>query len=280
MSYPPPCAEALQINTTLARRILTGFVYDEVTKFGFERVVVGLSGGVDSSLSCFIGVEALGPPNVTGLSMPYKTSSPQSAQHARAVACMLGIELLEIHITPQMDAYFECFPDADRGRRGNKMARERMTILYDHSMARRALVLGTSNKTEALLGYTTLWGDMACAINPLGDLYKTQVRQLAADMGVPAEIIGKAPSADLWPGQTDEAEIGVTYEEVDRLLYWMIDERMPFDQLVQRGFDPAFIRQVYVRVRDSQYKRRMPIIGKLSSRSLDREFRYSRDWGR
>lgn len=270
----------LHLNTDLARQILAGFVRDEVTKFGFQRVVVGVSGGVDSSLSCCLGAEALGPENVTALFMPYRTSAPESREHAHQVASLLGVELLEIDISPQVDAYFTHFPEADRVRWGNKMARERMTILYDQSMALRALVLGTSNKTETLLGYTTLWGDMACAINPLGDLYKTQVRQLAAALGVPAEIIGKPPSADLWPGQTDEGEMGLTYEEVDRLLYWMIDERMSHEQLVQRGFASEFVRRVHQRVRDSQYKRRLPIIAKLSARALDREFRYSRDWGR
>jgi NAD+ synthase len=159
------------------------------------------------------------------------------------------------------------------------MARERMTILYDQSQAREALVIGTSNKTEALLGYTTLWGDMACAVNPLGDLYKTQVRQLARHLGVPEVILNKAPSADLWAGQTDEGELGFTYEEVDRLLFRLIDLRLRPADLIAEGFDPAFVPRVMRLVRNSQYKRRMPPIAKISQRSIDRDFRYARDWG-
>jgi len=268
-----------EINCEVVRGILTRFIRNEVGKFGFERVVVGLSGGVDSSLSCFLGADALGNQGVIGVLMPYKTSSPESIADARLVVQQLGIQSVEIDITPQIDAYFERFPDADRMRRGNKMARERMTILYDLSMTHKALVLGTSNKTEFLLGYTTLWGDMACAINPIGDLYKTQVRQLAAHLGVPEQIVKKPPSADLWRGQTDEEEMGLKYEEVDRLLFMMIDERRPRAEL-ERQFDPAFVDRVARMVQGSQYKRRLPVIAKISARSIDRDFRYSRDWGR
>lgn len=271
--------EPLQINAELVADILTRFIRDEVTKFDFNKVVVGLSGGVDSSTSCFLAERALGKQGVLAVLMPYKTSSPESVNDARAVVEQLGIESVEIDITPQIDAYFERFPEADRVRRGNKMARERMTILYDMSAKHRALVLGTSNKTEFLLGYTTLWGDMACAINPLGDLYKTHVRHLALHLGVPERIVKKAPTADLWKGQTDEAELGFSYDEVDRLLFAMIDERKPRSEL-EREFDPAFVDRVARLVQSSQYKRRMPVIAKISPRSIDRDFRYSRDWGR
>ena len=270
----------LAINTDLVRRILTGFVQNEAGKFGFTTVIVGLSGGVDSSLSAFVGVEALGQENVFGLFMPYRSSSEESRGHFRMVAEQLGIETLEVDITPQIDAYFERFPEADRLRRANKMARERMTILYDHSMAQSALVLGTSNKTESLLGYTTLWGDMASGLNPLGDLYKTQVRQLARHMGVPEKIVAKSPTADLWPGQTDEGELGFTYEEVDKALYALVDERRAPEDVIAMGFEEAFVRRVQDMVRGSQYKRRMPLVAKVSPRSIDRDFRYARDWGR
>ena len=270
----------LAIDTDLALKMLTGFIQDEVTKFDVLRVVVGLSGGVDSSLSCFLGERALGPEGVIGIIMPYRTSSPASQEDALLVVQQLGIKHLEIPITPQIDAYFERFPDADKTRRGNKMARERMTILYDQSVVHHAFVLGTSNKTESLLGYTTLWGDMACAVNPLGDLYKTQVRQLAAAIGVPEHIIAKPPSADLWPQQTDEGELGLTYAEVDRLLYWLVDRRLSRPRLEELGFAPAFIDRVVTMIRDSQYKRRIPLVAKLSHRSIDRDFRYPRDWGR
>jgi len=271
---------ALEINTELVRAMLVGFIRDETRKVGFSKVVVGLSGGVDSSLSAFLAREALGAEGVIGILMPYSASAPESAADARAVAKQLSIETLEIDITPQIDAYFARFPDADKNRRGNKMARERMTILYDQSAAHQALVLGTSNKTEFLLGYTTLWGDMASAINPLGDLYKTQVRQLARVVGVPEPIVQKAPTADLWAAQTDEGELGFTYEEVDRLLYRLIDERESVEHLLRDGFAPAFVTRVREMVRKSQYKRRLPVIAKVSFRSIDRDFRYLRDWGK
>jgi NAD+ synthase len=184
-----------------------------------------------------------------------------------------------VDISPQVDAYFERFPDADRGRRGNKMARERMTILYDRSWAEHALVIGTSNKTELLLGYGTLFGDMASALNPLGDLYKTQVFALARAMDIPAAVIDKQPSADLWEGQSDEEELGFGYATVDALLYHLVDERRTRAELRALGYDDAFVEDIARRVRVSQYKRRPPIIAKLSARTIDRDFRYPRDWG-
>lgn len=267
-------------NVVLVRRILTRFIADEVRKVGIERVVVGLSGGVDSSLSAMLAAEALGPTNVLGIKMPYRTSSAESLQHADSVASAAGIETMTIDITPQIDAYFDRFPDADRMRRGNKMARERMTILYDHSARWHALVLGTSNKTELLLGYGTLHGDMASAVNPLGDLYKTQVWSLAAHVGVPPEIVDKQPSADLWRGQTDEAELGFGYRQVDQLLYLMVDQRYSTEELIGAGFPESFVRRVTSMVRNSQFKRRLPVIAKISNRTIDRDFRYARDWGR
>jgi len=267
-------------NPPLLRRILTAFIANEVRKVGVERVVVGLSGGVDSALSCMLAAEALGPNNVLAIKMPYRSSSPESRAHADLVIAKAGVASLEIEITPQIDAYFARFPDADRVRQGNKMARERMTILYDHSARWQALVLGTSNKTELLLGYGTLHGDMASAVNPLGDLYKTQVWALAAHVGVPPEIVGKQPTADLWAGQTDEAELGFGYREVDQLLYCMVDLRYSRAELLAAGFPEAFVRRVSEMVRNSQFKRRLPIIAKVSQRTIDRDFRYARDWGR
>ncbi len=267
-------------NPPLLRRILTAFIANEVRKVGVERVVVGLSGGVDSALSCMLAAEALGPNNVLAIKMPYRTSSPESRAHADLVIAKAGVASLEIEITPQIDAYFARFPDADRVRQGNKMARERMSILYDHSARWQALVLGTSNKTELLLGYGTLHGDMASAVNPLGDLYKTQVWALAAHVGVPPEIVHKQPTADLWAGQTDEAELGFGYREVDQLLYCMVDLRYSRAELLAAGFPEAFVRRVSEMVRNSQFKRRLPIIAKVSQRTIDRDFRYARDWGR
>jgi len=276
---PPVIMPELTLDWDLCTKVLTGFIQSEVRRPGFPRVIVGISGGVDSSLAVTLAASAMGPENVWGVSMPYKSSSPESVSHARLIADRLGIHFLEIQITPQIDAYFAAYPDADHIRRGNKMARERMTVLYDHSARLGALVLGTSNKTELLLGYGTLYGDMASALNPIGDLYKTQVRGLAAHLDVPPEIIGKAPSADLWAGQTDEGELGFTYEAVDRLLYYMVDRRYELPALIELGFDAAFVQKVFRRVQSSQYKRRPPIIAKVSARTIDRDFRYPRDWG-
>jgi len=269
----------LDINAELATEILTRFIKEEVNKIGFRHVVVGLSGGVDSSTSAFLAARALGKENVWGIIMPYKSSNPDSARHGEEVMEKTGINSEKVEITPMVDAYLEAYPDADNNRRGNVMARQRMIVLYDKSAQHEALVLGTSNKTEALLGYTTLWGDMACAINPLGDLYKTQVRQLAKFLGVPDEIIEKPPSADLWDGQTDEGELGFTYEEVDKLLYLMVDERFTVAELVDSGYEEKFIREVFNKIQSTQYKRRMPVTAKLSHRTIERDFRYPRDWG-
>ena len=240
------------------------FIRDEVYKAGFEKAVLGLSGGVDSSLCAYLATEALGQGNVYGINMPYRHSSTDGIHHAREVASQLKINFISIEITPMIDAYFESFPDADPIKRGNKMARERMSILYDQSARFNALVVGSSNKTEILLGYGTIYGDMACAINPLGNLYKTQVWDLAREAGVPEEIIEKVPSADLWQGQTDEGELGFSYTEVDLLLNLMIDKGLNTRELIERGFKEGFIERVMARVRSSDFKRRMPIVAEIS----------------
>ena len=270
----------LPTNTALLRQILVAFIRNEVRKTGLARVVVGLSGGVDSALSAMLAAEALGPQNVLAVLMPYKSSHPDSQAHAEMVVQTSGIESILVEITAQIDAYFERFPDADARRRGNKMARERMTILYDQSMRWNALVLGTSNKTELLLGYGTLHGDTASAINPLGDLYKTQVWALSEAIGVPQVIVAKEPSADLWSGQTDEGELGFTYRDVDKLLYLMVDQRYTKTELADAGFPERFIDDIATRIMNSQFKRRLPVIAKVSQRTIDRDFRYSRDWGK
>jgi NAD+ synthase len=272
-------ADPLALNGPLAEKILVGFVRNEVRRVGFRRVVLGLSGGIDSTLSAYLAARALGPENVCGVRMPYATSSEETMDHGALVARELGIRMITVAITDQIDAYFRHYPDASRLRRANKMARERMTILYDQSAAQEALVVGTSNKTELLLGYGTIHGDMASAVNPIGDLYKTQVRSLSRHMGVPEAIIAKNPTADLWVGQTDEAELGFTYAEVDRLLVRMVDERARLNELHDDGFDPAFVARIARMVQSSHYKRRLPVIAKLSHRTIDRDFRYARDWG-
>jgi NAD+ synthase len=270
----------LSVNTKLLRKILVDFIREEVCKTGVTKGVLGLSGGIDSALVAFLAAEALGPENVHAVCMPYRTSNPESEAHARVVAEACGVDYSVVPITAMVDAYFEMFPDADNMRRGNKMARERMTILFDHSALRRALVLGTSNKTELLLGYGTLYGDMASALNPIGDLYKTQIWQLSEEMGVPRDVIDKKPSADLWAGQTDEQELGFTYREVDELMYRMVDLRMTDEELGKEGFPSEFIATIRERIKNSHFKRRLPIIAKVSNRTIDRDFRYSRDWGK
>lgn len=269
----------LAINLPLVRSILVGFLRNEITRVGFSRVVLGLSGGVDSALVAALAVEALGSANVTGVSMPYRQSNPLSLDDATSVATSLGLQHEVVDITPQVDAYFERIAEAGDARRGNKMARERMTILYDLSARDGSLVLGTSNKTELLLGYGTIFGDLASALNPIGDLYKSQVWQLSAHLGLPPQVVRKAPSADLWEGQSDEQELGFAYAQVDRLLYHAVDRRMRRNELVEQGHDPAFVDAILQRVRLNQYKRRPPIIAKLSTRTIDRDFRYPRDWG-
>jgi len=269
----------MTLNLHLVRSILTGFLRNETSRVGYHRVVLGLSGGVDSALVAALAVEALGADNVTGLCMPYRLSNPTSLADATAVATALGMHQEIVEITPQVDAYFERFPDAGASRRGNKMARERMTILYDTSERDHSLVIGTSNKTELLLGYGTIFGDMASALNPIGDLYKSQVWQLAAHLQLPGQVVTKAPSADLWEGQSDEQELGFAYAQVDRLLYHAVDLRMSRGELFDHGHDPAFVDSVLRRMRLNQYKRRLPVIAKLSMRTIDRDFRYPRDWG-
>ena len=269
----------LSIDTDLTRKILTGFIQTEITRAGFSRAVVGLSGGVDSSLSCYLAVEALGAENVLALRMPYETSSSGSLEHAQLVIDELGVQAETVPITAMVEPLFERFPEADQIRRGNVMARARMIVLYDQSQAFGGLVVGTGNKTEILLGYTTLYGDSACALNPLGDLYKTQVRQLARAMGLPDVIIDKPPSADLWVGQTDEGELGFTYAEVDQLLYLLVDERYSPEDCVEAGFAESFVSQVIDLIRKNHYKRVMPPIAKLSNRTVGYDFLYLRDWG-
>jgi len=269
----------LSINTTVARRILTGFIHSEVTRVGFQRAVLGLSGGLDSALCCYLAAEALGPENILAIRNPYKTSSRDSYEHAQLVIDALGVQEKTIDITPMVDPFFAAIPDMDQVRRGNAMARARMITWFDQSAAFKGLVLGTGNKTEILLGYTTIFGDAAYALNPNGDLYKTQLRQLAKAVGVPQVILDKPPSADLWAGQTDEGELGFTYAEVDKLLYLLVDRRYTAEECVAAGFKTAFVQTVIERVRRNHFKRTLPLIAKLSNRTVGYDFLYLRDWG-
>ncbi|MGE5316098.1 MAG: NAD+ synthase [Acidobacteriota bacterium] len=269
----------LHLNTDHVTRICIDFLRDEARVAGFSKAVFGLSGGIDSAVSAFLAARAYGPENVLAVRMPYRTSSPESLSDADLVIESLGIASETVEITPMVEPLFEAQTIADNLRRGNIMARERMIVLYDISARENALVIGTSNKTEALLGYGTLFGDMASALNPIGDLYKTQVRQLAAALGVPQRIIDKPPTADLFQGQTDESDLGFSYAEVDRLLYLMVDDRRSFDELNAYGFSAEFISAVQRKIRINQFKRRPPLIAKISHRTINVDFRYVRDWG-
>jgi NAD+ synthase len=269
----------LLLNMEYVRTILVDFLRDEARVAGFSRAVIGLSGGIDSAVAASLAAQAYGSGNVLAVKMPYRTSSPESDADADVVAAALGLRTTTVHITPMVEPLFEAVEITDTLRRGNIMARARMIVLYDLSQRDNALVIGTSNKTEALLGYGTLFGDMACALNPLGDLYKTQVWQLAAALGIPEKIIAKKPTADLFEGQTDEADLGFSYADVDQLLYQMVDDRRSTDELRSMGFDPAFIAVIQRKIRINQFKRRPPLIAKISHRTINVDFRYVRDWG-
>jgi len=272
-------SDPLKLNMKIVEELLVRFLRDEIQKAGFTKAVVGLSGGVDSAVSATLAARALGKRNVVGVLLPYKSSNPQSLKDAMLVGKKLGIRAVTVSISEMVDVYCEAHKVKDRMRKGNIMARMRMIVLYDVSVKERALVVGTSNKTEIMLGYGTLFGDTACALNPLGDLYKTQIWQLAEALKIPDRIVKKAPSADLWIGQTDEGEMGLEYRKADRLLYYMIDERRSDEELQRRGFDRRFVKKVRTMVQKNQFKRRPPVIAKVSYRTVNVDFRYARDWG-
>ncbi len=267
-------AARLRLNPELATRVLASFIADAVKTTGADGVVVGLSGGVDSALSAALAARALGPERVLALLLPYKTSSPEASTDADAVAKQLAVEARTIDISEMIDAYFDHNEQAaGKLRRGNKMARERMSILFDQAKKRRALVLGTSNKTEILLGYSTIFGDNASSINPLGDLYKQQVWQLANHLELPQSVVDKKPSADLWPGQTDEDELGFDYPTADEVLYLMFDRGLSTKEIVARGYDAEAVGKIEELERRNRFKRRLMLIARLSSSAinLDRE---------
>ncbi|RCK75866.1 MAG: NAD synthetase [Ignavibacteriae bacterium] len=251
------------MNIQEIHKYLVDFLKTEFANAGFNKAVIGISGGLDSAVVAYLTKEAIGGLNILGVIMPYKTSSPDSTADAMLVCKTLGLRSRIVDITPMVDEFFDVDRHMNHIRLGNIAARTRMIILYDLSARDNALVVGTSNKTEILLGYGTIYGDTACAINPIGDLYKTQVWELARELGVPEKIISKVPTADLWNGQTDEGELGFTYKEVDKLLIEMIDNKKSDAQLIEMGFDKEFIEKVKNRIKANEFKRRMPLIAKL-----------------
>jgi NAD+ synthase len=269
----------LKVDCENVLRVLKLFLIEETKKSGFSKVILGLSGGIDSALVAYLCANSFKSQNITALIMPYKSSNPENMNDARLVAETLNINYEIIDISPMVDSFFEQDVDADVNRRGNRMARERMCFLYDRSSKDNSMVIGTSNKTELLLGYGTIFGDLASAINPIGDLYKTQIWQLSEFLNIPENIINKPPSADLWAGQTDENEIGYSYDDIDRLLYYLVDLRYSDDMLLELNFDLKMIKDIKSRIQKFQFKRRPPIIAKLSNRTINQDFRYCRDWG-
>lgn len=268
----------LDIDVHLAERILTGFIADQIAKAGLKRAVLGLSGGIDSALSAYLSAKALGAENVLVVRMPYKTSAENSLTDAQAIIDDLGLPTKTVEITDMVDPLIARFPDMSNLRKGNIMARMRMVVLYDQSVEWGGLVMGTSNKTEFLLGYSTIYGDSGVALQPIADLYKYQVRQLSAHVGVPRSVLDKPPSADLWEGQTDEKEFGFTYDAVDQVLYLLVDERYSVEEAIAEGFDRAFVENVWRRVKANHYKRTMPNVAKVSNRTIGHDFLYLRDW--
>jgi len=273
-AFPPA------VNPEVALTMITRFLQLELEKTGLKGFVVGLSGGVDSAVAAVLAARAVGPDKVFCVKMPYRQSSPQSEGDADKVILLFGLPHTREDITGMVDPYFADKPKASLLRRGNYMARVRMATLFDASMERHSLVLGTSNKTELLLGYGTWYGDMASSLNPIGDLYKTQVWQMATYLKIPENIVKKPPSADLWPDQTDEGEMGLTYAEADAVLYLLVDERHTVEEISEMGYPRARVEDILKRIERSQYKRRMPIIAKMSQRTVGIDFRYPRDWGK
>ena len=274
-------AGRLALNAPLAVAVLTDFIRDAVATSATEGVVVGLSGGVDSALAAALAARALGPSRVHAFVLPYRTSNPESARDACLVAEQLGIDHRLIDISPMVDPYFALeIPgdgEDDRRRRGNKLARERMTILFDQAKKLGCLVLGTSNKTEILLGYSTVFGDNASSLNPLGDLYKQQVWRLAEHLALPRQVVAKQPSADLWPGQTDEEELGMTYEVADEVLYLLFDLGLRPAEVVERGYEEGAVRRIVRLEQANRFKRRLMLIARLSGSAINLDQEIPRD---
>lgn len=267
----------MKINPDFAERLIVRFIEEEFSKLDFKTGILGLSGGLDSTVCAFLSAKALGPNYLIGLIMPYKNTFGKDVKDAENIASHLGISFRVIDISPMVDAYYVNYPTESKVLKGNKMARERMSILYDVSARESALILGTSNKTELLLGYGTIHGDMACAINPLGDLYKTQIRQLARHLRIPNKALKKKPTAGLWSGQTDEGELGLTYAKIDRILYQLVDLKKTRKEVISSGFPEQDVERIIQLIKGSEFKRKMPPIPKISHRTVGHDFLYPYD---
>ena len=267
----------MKINTVFAEKLLTEFIKQELSQFHFTKGILGLSGGLDSTVCAYLAVRALGPKNVVALIMPYKDTYRRDVQDAMEISHRLKLKSHVIDISPMVDAYYAKHPTENRILKGNKMARERMSILYDFSEREKALILGTSNKTELLLGYGTIHGDMACAINPMGDLFKTQIRQLARHLKIPEKIRKKKPTAGLWVGQTDEGELGLSYTKIDKILYQLVDMRKSKKEVISEGFSKKEVEKIIGLIKGSEFKRHMPPIPKISARTVGHDFLYPYD---
>jgi len=266
-SGPPP----LEIDPELTSGWLVSFLREEFERRGFEKAVVGLSGGVDSAVTAFLTAKALGKENVVAIRMPYRSSNPDSLSHAQLVIDALGVQARTVDISPAVDGYLANEPDADPARRGNVMARERMIVLFDQSAKYHALPVGTGNKTERLLGYFTWHADDSPPINPLGDLFKTQVWELARFLGVPEVIVSKPASADLIAGQTDEGDFGISYADADRILNWLVSGYSP-TSLAAHGFDADKVELVRKRLAGTHWKRKLPTVALLSSTGIGESY--------
>ena len=258
----------LTIDLEEAALSLRAFIQDTVSGAGFANVVLGLSGGVDSALAAYLSAQALGPEHVLALRLPYENSAEESMSLAQQVIEDTGIRSDTYSITAGVDGVLDDFPQADKVRKGNVMARMRMIYLYDQAKALQGLVVGTGNKTETLLGYSTLHGDAAFDLNPLGDLYKTQVWALAEHLGVPQKIIDRPPTAGLWAGQTDEEELGFSYQEADKLLFLLVEKDKTMADCQQVGFEERFIQEVVERVKRYRFKSTLPPVGSVGQQPL------------
>lgn len=270
----------LPLSLSRLEQVLVGFLREEAGRAGFDGGVVGVSGGLDSAVVLLLAVRAFQPRRTLALCLPYRSSSPASLADATTLIGLTGCRHETLEITPMIDAFRGVADCDDPLRLGNKLARERMSLLYDRAFRDRSLVIGTSNKTELLLGYSTRWGDGAYDLNPLGDLYKQQVLAFARYLGVPNAILDKPPSADLWPGQTDEAELGLSYADADAVLWYLVDAGGSLDRAsIETGVDEQIVRRIVQRMRLNQFKRSLPPICKLHPRTVGIDFRFPRDWG-